>query len=30
VQVPVRPPPFVAMKAAMSAADPTKESRHDD
>ena len=27
---PVRPPPFVAMKAAMSAADPTKEARHDD
>ena len=27
---PVRPPPFVAMKAAMGAADPTKESHHDD
>jgi hypothetical protein len=27
---PVRPPPFVAMKAAMSATNPTKGSRHDD
>src|ERR1700686_2682506 len=27
---PDRPPPFVAMKAAMSATDPTKESHHDD
>jgi hypothetical protein len=26
---PIRPPPFVAMKATMSAANPTKESHHD-
>jgi hypothetical protein len=27
---PLRPPLFVAVKAAMSAADPSKECRHDD
>jgi hypothetical protein len=28
--VPVRPPPFVATKAAMGAVDPAKESSNDD